>query len=176
MKGKKKTNTILYIVVFIFVFIMFIATAYSYYLKVIKKENVNVDIKHFNMLVEFNNENQFNIKNIRSGYEEVKEFTVKNYSKDTIGKYNIVFEVITPLSQIVDEGFTYTLESECDSKDNSNKIINIPSTPVPVLSKNFGTATITPNATHTYKLTIKMNNNKYINNSLFSAKINIVNE
>ena len=174
MKGRR-VSTILYIVVFAFVFIMFALTTYSYYLRT-HKENTEVNTKTFNMMVEFDNNNQITQRNLKNGLEIVKEFSVKNYSKDTIGKYSINFEIITPLSLMVDEDFTYTLESTSESKDTSNKTLVIDTTPVPVMSRSLGTASITPNNTHTYKLTIKLNNNKYQNDSLFAAKINIAND
>ena len=169
----KNSSTILYIVVFIFVFIMFATTSYAYYVKVVKKDEQTVEKKSFTMLVEYDGPSQIDVHNLTAGYKEEKVFTIKNYSKDTIGTYNLKFNIITPLSQIVDEGFTYVLEGESDSKDTTNKVINVPSTPVPVLSKDIGTGTITPGCTHTYKLTITLNNNKYANNSLFSAGINV---
>ena len=174
--NNKNINTILYIVVFIFVFIMFGVTAYSYYVKTNKNENIKKEEKHFNMMVSFDNTNEIEAHNLRNGYEIVKEFNVKNYSKDTIGTYKLQFEVITPLSNMVDEDFVYTVEGVSESKDSSNKVINILETPVPVLTKTLGTANITPNNTHTYKLTIKLNNNKYYSDSLFSVKINVIND
>ena len=115
--NNKKISTILYIVVFIFVFIMFGVTAYAYYTKT-KKEDIKKEEKHFDMLVSFDNTNEIEARNLRNGYEVVKEFSVKNYSKDTIGKYSINFEIVTPLSNMVDEEFTYTLEGTSESKDN----------------------------------------------------------
>ena len=173
--NNKKISTILYIVVFIFVFIMFGVTAYAYYTKT-KKEDIKKGEKHFDMLVSFDNTNEIEARNLRNGYEVVKEFSVKNYSKDTIGKYKLVFEVITPLSNMVDEEFTYTLEGVSESKDTTNRVLNITETPVPVLTRSLGTASITPNNTHSYKLTIKLKNNKYVTDSLLSVKINVVND
>ena len=170
---KKKANTILYIIVFIFVFVMFIATSFAYYNKVIKKNNENVETNNFNMLVMFNKSNVINASNLKNGYEEEIEFSVENFSEDTIGKYNIIFEVVTPLSNMVDEDFVYTLEGTSISKDTSNKIVNVNETPVPVLTKTIGTASITPKNTHTYKLKINLKNNNYSKNSLFNTKIKI---
>ena len=174
--NKKKTSTILYICVFVFVFVMFALTAYSYYVRVVKPENVNIDVKKFNMLVEFNGPSEINAHNLNDTYEETREFTIKNYSSDTIGKYNIVFEVVTPLSNMVDEDFTYELEGVSDSKDTTNKLVTFNSTPVSVLTKTLGTGTITPGTSHTYKITFKLKNNKYESDSLFSAGIKITNE
>ena len=171
--NNKKLNTILYVVVFVFIFIMFIATSYAYYKRVIKKDDTKKAVSNFNMLVMFDSSNVINANNLKNGYNMVKEFSVENYSDDTIGKYNVEFEIVTPLSNMVEEEFVYTLDSESISKDTTNKLINISETPVPVLSKKLGTAVITPKNTHNYKLTIKLNNNKYAKNSLFNAIVKI---
>ena len=170
--NNKKSNTILYIIVFVFVFVMFIATSYAYYNKVLKKDEKK-EVANFNMLVNFDKTNKINANNLSNGYTEEREFTIENFSDDTIGRYNIIFDIVTPLSNVVDEDFVYTLEGVSDSKDTSNKTISITETPVPVLSKYLGTAVITPKNTHTYKLTIKLNNNKYKADSLFNANIKI---
>ncbi len=171
--NNKKINTIIYIVVFVFVFLMFIATSYTYYNRVIKKDDAPKEVNKFNMLVMFNDTNVIDAKNLKKGYLVTKEFAIENYSSDTIGKYDIEFEIVTPLSNMVDEEFVYTLEGETVSKDNSNKVVNVPSTPIPVLSKTIGSGVITPKNTHSYKMTIKLNNNKYVKNSLFNALIKI---
>ena len=171
--NSKKSHTILYIVVFVFVFIMFIATSYAYYNRVIKKDNTPKEVNNFNMLVIFDSSNVIDLKNIKKGTESVKEFTIENFSEDTLGKYSIGFEIVTPLSNMVDEDFVYTLEGTTESKDNSNKLINIPSTPVPVLSKTIGGGVITPKTTHSYILKVTLNNNKYVKNGLFNAVVKI---
>ena len=173
--NNKKNSTILYIVVFIFVFIMFLATSYAYYIKVVKKEQNTVEKKDYSLLIEYDGPSQVDVHNIQNGFKEQRIFTIKNYSKDTIGSYNLIFDIITPLSQIVDEEFVYTLEGVSDSKDTTNKVINVPSTPVPVLTKDIGIGSITPGCTHTYKLTISLNNNKYMSNGLFSGGIKVTN-
>ena len=79
----------------------------------------------------------------------------------------------------VDDLFSYlisifsTLEGTSISKDTSNKVVNVNETPVPVLTKTIGTASITPKNTHTYKLKINLKNNNYSKNSLFNTKIKI---
>lgn len=171
--NNKKINTIIYIVVFIFVFLMFIATSYAYYNRVIKKDEAPKEINKFNMLVMFNDSNVIDAKNLRKGYMVSKEFSIENYSNDTIGKYNIEFEIVTPLTNMVDEEFVYSLEGQSISKDNSNRVINVSNTPIPVLSKTIGNGVITPKNTHSYKMTIMLNNNKYAKNSLFNALIKI---
>ena len=87
--------------------------------------------------------------------------------------------MITPLSNISDENFVYTVEGESESKDTSNKLINITETPVPVVTKDLSNAYITPNNTHSYKITFKLKSDadakKYTNN-LFSVKVKIAND
>lgn len=171
--NNKKLNTILYIVVFVFVFIMFLATSYAYYNKVIKKDDTKKEVNNFSMLVMFDSSNVIDLKNLRKGFLVSKEFTIENFSDDTIGKYGIDFEIVTPLSNMVDEDFIYALIGTSDSKDNTNKVVNIPVTPVPVLSKNIGVGVITPKNIHTYKLNVALKNNKYVKNSLFNAVIKV---
>lgn len=168
-----KLNKILYIIVFIFIFIMFLLTMFAYYKRVIKKDNIKREVNNINMMITFDTSNIINANNLKKNFEVEKYFTIENYSKDSLGKYNIEIEVVTPLSNMVDEDFVYTLEGVSDSKDTSNKVVNISSTPVPVLTKTIGTATITPKNTHNYVLKIKLNNNKYVKNSLFNSKIKI---
>ena len=174
----KKRSTILYLVVLMSVFVMFLATAYEYYVKVIKVEEKNVIVKNFDMLLMFDRGNQIDAHNIKKGYEETMEFSLENFSEDTIGKYKIVIEVITPMSNMINENFVYTLEGESDSKDTSNKVINIGQTPVPVLNKELGGAMITPKTVHKYKLTIKLLDDKNVNvkDNMFSIKISIAND
>lgn len=169
----KKLNIILYIIVFIFVFIMFLATTYAYYKRVIKKDESPKEVNTFNMLVMFDTGNVIDIKNPKKGSIVTKNFTIDNFSEDTIGKYNIEFEIISPLSNMVDEDFTYSLEGISNSKDNSNKVLNVSDALVPVLSKEIGNGVITPKNTHSYKLTVMLNNNKYVKKSLFNAVVKI---
>ncbi len=171
--NNKKVNTILYIVVFVFVFIMFAVIAFAYYKKVIKKDNNIIETNNFNMMATFDNTNIISGTNLKNGFVFEKEFTVENLSEDTIGKYSITLEIVTPLSNMVDEDFVYTLEGESESKDTTNKVVSATSTPMPVLTKNIGTATITPKNAHNYKLTVKLNNNKYAKDSLFTANVKV---
>ena len=176
----KKTNKfsiLLYIVVLLSIFAMFAGMFYMYYKNVIKKDDTNVIVKNLNMLVSFDNNSQINIHGIKPGQEESISFSVENYSEDTIGKYRIIAEVITPLSNMIDENFVYSLEGETENKDTSNRVVSIIDTPVPVVSKELGSASITPNNKHNYKLTVKLNKDvdskKYSKDSLFSLRIKI---
>jgi hypothetical protein len=79
-----------------------------------------------------------------------------------------------------DEDFVYEIESECASKDISNKLVSVSSTPVPVVTKDLGSGVITPNTTHTYTITYKIKDNadgkKYPNGNIFSSRIKIIND
>ncbi len=176
MKGKK-IHILIYILVLLSVFAMFAGCFYMYYKNVIKKDDTNVIVKNLNMLVSFDKSSQINIHNIKPGFEDNITFTVENYSEDTIGNYKVIAEIITPLSNMSDDNFLYTIESTSQSKDTSNKLINISDVPVPVMTKELGSATITPNNIHSYKITIKLKDNadksKYLNDSLFSLRIKI---
>lgn len=177
----KKAHIFIYFLVLISVIAMLVATSYAYYVKVKKsEEKVNVEVKNFDMLLTFENGSQINGHSLIPGWTDSVEFTVANYSKDTIGKYKIVLEVITPLSNMVDEDFVYEIVGESDSKDTTNKVVNKGSTPVPVATKDLGSGVITPNTTHTYKIVYKIkdtaDSRKYGKESLFASKIKIVND
>ena len=177
-KKSNKFSILLYIVVLLSIFAMFAGMFYMYYNNVIKKDETNVVVKKLNMLLTFDKNNQINIHGIKPGYGESISFSVENYSEDTIGNYKIIAEVITPLSNMSDENFVYTLEGESESKDTSNRVVIVNETPVPVVTKELGSASITPNNKHNYKFTIKLNKNvdakKYPKDSLFSLRIKIV--
>lgn len=177
MNNKKlnKINLIIYIVVLFFVFVMLIVMAHAFFTRSSKSTNDNKVINSVNMLTSFDENNQINIHGINNGYIETREFSIDNYSSDTIGNYKIILEVITPLSNMVDENFVYSIEGETDSKDKSNSLINVNNVPVPVVTKELTGGSITPNTTHKYKVTLKMNNSniKYPGDSLFSLKIKV---
>ena len=177
---KKKLNITLYLVVFLAVIAMFVGTYYAYHIKTIKeKDKTSVTVKNLDMLLMFNNGNQVNGKNIKPGWEESIEFSLENFSEDTIGKYKIVIEIITPLSNISDEDFVYTVEGSSESKDDTNRVISLTETPIPVVTKDLTNGIITPKNIHSYKITFKLKKNanaKKYANSLFSAKIRIAND
>ena len=177
----KKSYLIMYIVVLVSVIIMFIATSCSYYAKIKEtKTDVNVNVKNFDLLLMFENGNQINGYNLKPGWSNSIEFSIQNFSTETIGKYKIVLESITPLSNMVDEDFVYEVVGESDSKDTINKLLSRSSTPVPVVTKDIGSGVITPNTTHKYKISFKIKNNaeskKYSDKNVFSTKIKIVND
>ena len=176
-KGSKKFNTILYIFVLITMVLMFTSFYFLYQKKVVEPSKREVIVNKFGMLLTFNKDNQINGHNIKPGWEETMEFSIENFSDDTIGKYKIILEIITPLSNMIDENFVYTLEGTTDSSDTSNKVINVSETPIPVVTKDLGTATITPKNIESYKLTLKLKKGtkKYPSENIFSVRIKIVN-
>ncbi len=179
MENKKHKNfgVILYIFVLIAVIIMFLAFFYLYQKRVVEPSNREKIVNKFEMLIMFNINDQINAHNIKPGYEETREFSIENFSNDTIGKYNIILEIITPLSNMIEENFVYTLEGSSQSHDNSNKVINVSETPVPVITKNLGTAYITPKNIQNYKIrfNLKKGTKKYPSENIFSVRIKIVN-
>ena len=173
----KKFYYVLYVVVLVAVLLMFLSSLYLYNIKVIKPAEQKVVVKNYEMLLMFNGEAEINAHNINVGWTQTKEFSIENFSEDTIGRYKIILEVITPLSNMVDESFVYTLEGETDSKDNTNKVVSVVETPVPVVTKELGTAVITPKSVQNYKLTFKLNkNNKKYGNNIFSVKVKVVSD
>ena len=179
MKGKKnnKFSILLYVVVLFSIFTMFAGMFIMYYKNVIKKDDTNVVIKELNMLASFDSSNQINIHGIKPGDERVVSFSIENFSEDTIGKYKIIAEIITPLFNMSDDNFVYSITSESNSKDESNKLVNVTDTPVPVVTKDLGTGIITPMSKHDYKLLIKLNKDadlkKYTKDSIFSLRVKI---
>ncbi len=179
--GSKKINKftmILYFFVLIFVVLMLVGLAYSYNKK-LHRNNNNVTENKVTYLVEFEKGSQINLNNIGIGYEDSYEFSISNDSKDTIGKYKLTFEVITPISNNVDENIVYTLEGISDSKDSTDKVIDKSETPIPVSNKELGEGVIVPGGIHKYKLTIKVKDNgqdrNYLNGKVLSAKIKVTN-
>ena len=51
--------------------------------------------------------------------------------------------------------------------------------PIPIVTKDLGNFSITPNNTHNYKLTLKLNDDadesKYSDDKIFAIKIKVVN-
>ena len=176
-KKSKNFNAILYTFVLIAIVVMLVSFYFLYKKKVIDPNNKETIVNKFEMLLMFNKDNQVNVHNIKDGWEDSREFSIENFSTDTIGKYNIVLEVITPLSNMVDENFIYTVEGTSLSNDTSNKVINVNETPIPVVTKDLGTASITPKNTHNYKIVFKMKKGakKYPSGNIFSVRIKVVN-
>jgi hypothetical protein len=176
-KKSKKFNIILYIIVLLAMAIMFASFYFLYQKKVVEPSTKETVVNKFQMLLMFNKDDQINGHNIKPGWEDSREFSIENFSSDTIGKYNIILEIITPLSNMIDENFVYTLVGESESSDTSNKVINVSETPVPVVTRDLGTAVITPKNKENYKITfsLKKGTKKYPSENIFSVKIKIVN-
>lgn len=176
-KNQKKFGIILGIFILLAVIVMFVSFYFLYQKKVVEPSHKETVINKFEMLLMFNQDSQVNGHNIKPGWEETREFSIENFSNDTIGKYNIIIEVITPLSNMIDENFIYKLEGVSQSVDTSNKTINASETPIPVVTKNLGTAYITPKNIHNYKMTFKLKKGakKYPSGNIFSVRIKVVN-
>lgn len=174
----KKSTTILYIIILIVVLAMFCGTTYSYYKRVIKKDEANVTVKVINLLVEYDNGSKINLDNFKYDEEYNHTFSIINDSEDEIGKYKLQFEIITPFNKSIDDNFIYNLECSTKEEDKINKLVNIDNTPVPVSNKEIGEGTITPSNTHTCKLSFKVKNNNqdknYLNNKVFVAKMKVL--
>jgi hypothetical protein len=168
-------NIILSLIVFIAVCAMVALTTYSYYKKVDDSQN-QIKYNSYNMLVKYDKGNQINAYNLIPGWEGNYSFQIQNFSKDTIAKYKVSLEVLTPLSKEINDLFTFKLESISDNDDNTNKLINIEKQNMPISNKELGVSVITPNTTHTYNLNIKIDSlmeKEFLLDKMFVAKINI---
>ena len=181
MKEKKisKFNLILYILIFIFLVLMFSGTFYLYYIKEIKSnDEPKIIYNNVNLLVNYSYKDTIDLKTLNPGFTESYDFSIENSSSDITANYKIMFEVITPLSNMIDENFVYTLESTSDKVDNTNKLVSKNETPVPISNKELGTAVITPQNKHSYKLTLQVKSNgqayNYLNGKIFVARIKIM--
>ena len=78
---------------------------------------------------------------------------------------------------MIDESFVYTLEGESQSTDTSNRVISVSETPIPVVTKDLGTAVITPKNIETYKIkfSLKKGSRKYPKDNIFAIRIKVVN-
>ena len=177
-KKSKNFNNILYVFVLIAIIAMFTSFYFLYEKKVVEPSNKETIINKFEMLLMFNKDNQINGHNIKQNWVDSREFSIENFSSDTIGKYKIILEIITPLSNMIDENFVYTVEGLSESNDTSNKVINVSETPIPVVTKDLGTASITPKNTHNYKIVFKLKKGakKYPSENLFSVRIKVIND
>lgn len=177
MKSKLKFNIILYIIVLVAVLIMFLGIAYTYYIKVIKVKNVDINIENYNLLIEYNNGSKIIENKLFSKFEKEYSFSITNDSSDTIGNYKLTFEIITPFENMINNNFVFTLDGKSLSDDSTNKVVINNETPIPVGNKVLGEAVITPSNTHEYKLTLKMLEDKYpknyFNDKMFVARIKV---
>lgn len=178
MEGKyvNKCNTIIYLLVLIVLFAMLIGTSYAYYVKKIKNgDETRVVIKTANMLMRYAEKNEINAVNIEPGYETSLDFSIENYSTDTVGKYKIKLEIESPLIDKVDDNFVYSITGKSNKNSSNNTLIEVNETPVPVETSLIGKGIITPQTMHEYKLTIKLKENNqnqnYLSGKTFIAKI-----
>ena len=89
---------------------MFSGTFYLYYLKEIKTNSEpKVIYNSVNLLVNYSYQNTIDLKSLTPGFSESYDFSIENSSSDITANYKIMFEVITPLSNMIDENFVYTL-------------------------------------------------------------------
>ncbi len=173
---KNKSYLIIYCLIYLSVLTMTIGLGISYYNNHIKDHSDIISYKKLNLLVKYDKTDNISLTNLRYNYNDTYTFSIENFSEDTIGKYKLVFEVITPSSNIINENFVYTLNSESLSNDKTNEIINRNETPIPIVSKDLGTGIITPGNTHKYTLNLKLKNSKtnYLVEKVFVAKISVV--
>lgn len=178
MEGKyvNKCNTIIYLLVLIVLFTMLIGTSYAYYVKKIKNgDESRVVIKTANMLMRYAEKNEINAANIEPGFETSLDFSIENYSTDTVGKYKIKLEIESPLIDKVDENFVYSITGKSNKNSSNNTVIEVNETLVPVETSLIGKGIITPETMHEYKLTIKLKENNqdqnYLSGKTFIAKI-----
>lgn len=171
-----KCNTIVYILVLIVMFAMLIGTSYAYYVKKIKNgDETRVVIKTANMLMRYKETSEINVADAMPGFEKSLDFSIENYSTDTMGKYKIKLDIISPLIDKTDDSFVYELTGTADKNSSNNTLVNVKETPVPVKTTTLGSGIITPETLHQYKLTIRLKENgkdqNHLSGHTFIAKI-----
>ena len=100
MKEKKKDNKfnlLFSLIVLLGVFIMLVACTYSYYMKEIKKDNKDVTINTITMSMQYFNQENIELLNLKPGFTYKYNFSVNNYREDIIGKYKLIFDIETPI-------------------------------------------------------------------------------
>ena len=134
-----------------------------------------VVIKTANMLMRYKESSEINVADVEPGFEKSMDFSIENYSTDTVGKYKIKLEVMTPLIDKEDENFVYELTGTANNNPSNNTLVNVSEKPVPVTTTVLGKAVITPETLHDYKLTIKLKENgknqNHLSGKIFIAKI-----
>ena len=155
---------------------MLISTSYAYYVKSIKNnDNTKVVVKTANMLLRYYEGNQINAMNIKPNWEETLDFSIENYSGDTVGRYKIYLDIISPLTENIDENFVYSLEATSNKNSSTNKLVSISETSVPVSKTTLGIGTIPVGNIHNYKFKLKLKDNgqdqSYLMSRVFMAKI-----
>lgn len=172
-KKNIKFNIIVYLLVLLALLVMLIGTSYSYYVNKIKNEdNKNVIIEKNNIFVRYYDGYEINVNKIYPGFEMTYNFSIENYSLNSKGKYKIIFDVITPLANNIDNGFVYELSAS--STSDRDIVVNKSETSIPFFSKEIGVGTIDKNALHNYKLRIILKDNNaqnYLSSKTFVGKI-----
>ena len=174
---EKKLKNYLSIIVLICVFIMFLGTYCVYYVKNNKNEHIKEN--KVLMTLNFDGKNEINVKNINPGWSDKIIFSVVNHTKDTIGRYKLVLEIVTPFSNMIEENLVYTINGESLNKDKANIVAHEDESILPVFNKTFSDCVITPNNTHNYVFNIDFKkdktNKKYTDNMLV-LKIKLASE
>lgn len=178
---ERKFNIAIYILVFISVFIMLIGSSYAYFTKKIKNgDETRVIIKTANMLLRYTENNQINAKSISPGWGNTLSFSIENYSNDTAGKYKIKLEIISPLTESIENNFVYSLSGTSTTTNSDNVLINVEETPVPIETAIIGSGKISTLTLHNYVLSIKLKDNgqdqNYLKSKVFMAKIVVEND
>lgn len=173
----KKFNMAIYLLTLIALFTMLIGTSYAYYVKKIKNgDQTRVIIKSSNMLLRFYDGNQINASHIMPGWEDTYRFSVENYSPDTVGKYKIKLEIISPLTDNIEENFVYELKGT-PTKNNSDKLVTKSETAIPVKTTDLGVGTISVGSLHEYELKLKLKENNqnqtYLAGKTFVGKVTV---
>ncbi len=174
----KKVTVILYILILLAIVAMFVGIYYTYNLKTNKKDNTNITTKTINLLIEYENGSKINLNKLEYDKDYNFNFSIINDSKDEIGNYKLVFDIITPLENRINDNFIYSLIGSTTSFDNKNKMIDIRESIVPVSNKELGVGYITPGTTHKYELKLKINKSDkekdYLKNKIFVGRIKVV--
>lgn len=173
----RKFNIVIYLLVLVALFTMLIGTSYAYYIKTIKNgDETKVVIKSSNMLLRFYDGNQINAYNIEPNWESTYKFSIENYSPDTAGKYKIIFDIESPLTEVKDESFVFELTGK--SSNNKDKIVKIDEQPIPVSSTELGIGDISVGSLHDYELKLRLKDNgknqNYLNGKIFIGKITVL--
>ena len=171
----KKFNIVICLLTLIALFTMLIGTSYAYYVKKIKNgDETRVIIKSSNMLLRFYDGNQINAVDVMPGWEDTYKFSVENYSPDTVGKYKIKLEIVSPLTNVIEDNFVYELKGS-STKSNGDKFISKNETAMPIETTELGEGTISIGSLHEYELKVKLKENgkdqSYLTGKTFVAKI-----
>ncbi len=175
LEKSRKFNIVIYLLTLIALFVMVIGTSYAYYVKKIKNgDTTRVIIKSQNMLIRFFDGSEINAEHVTPGWEDTYKFSIENYSPDTVGKYRMKLEIINPLTNTIEENFTYQLSGK-PTKNNGDKLVSVSEKAVPVSSTELGTGEISIGSLHEYELKLQLKENNqdqnYLMGKTFVAKV-----